>query len=281
MKKYIQLLLLVFSLAITSCEDVIDVTLQEAPTRLVIEASIDWEKGTTGHAQKISISRSTPYFDTTSTTAVMGASVIVINDTSGAEFSFADQNNGEYTTASFVPVLGQSYTLTVIHNGETYKAHETLHAVPEISEIYQAEEDGFDDEILEVHVAFIDPPEEGNNYFFKFQRNGDLLPELEVAYDEFVNGNVIDWWYEIEEDEDTDETESLVSGDVISIEMYAISTAYKDYMEILINQVDGGDLFAVTPVAVKGNCINETNPENYAHGFFRLTEVNKTTYTIE
>ncbi len=281
MNNYLKTAILSFAIVMTSCEDVIDVPVQTAPTRLVIEASLDWEKGTSGNEQTIRLRTSTPFFDTTEYTNVTGASVRVTNDSNGTEFVFEDQNNGEYHTNGFIPVLGQSYTLEVVNNGETYYATETLNAVPEITDLYQDVEDGFDGEVLELHVVFTDPPEEGNSYFFKFQKQGKRLPDLEVGYDEFVNGNEIDWWYELQEDDDTDVKEALAPGDVVSIEMYGISEAYKDYLEILIDQIGGVGLFEATPVSVKGNCINLTNPDNYAHGYFRLTEVNKTSYTFE
>ena len=281
MRNYIKITALYLMGLLASCTDVVDVEVQQGPTRLVIQASLDWEKGTTGNEQLVKLSTSTEFFDTTNNTAVTGASVSITNDTSGAEFIFTDQNNGEYTTTEFVPVLNQSYTLNVVHDGETYTAQETLMSVTDITDLYQDREDGFDDEELELHVEFTDPANEENYYFFKFQREGDLLPEFEVGDDEFVNGNEIDWWYELEEDEDTDKIDVLKPGDVVAIEMYGISEAYYDYMDILIDQIGGVDIFSATPVAVKGNCINLTNPDNYAHGYFRLTEVNRTSYTFE
>ncbi len=287
MKTAIKFIILVLSIVLTacmtltSCEDVIDVSVQTAPARLVIEASMDWEKGTAGNKQSIKLSASTAFFDTTDNTAVTGASVTVTNDTDGAVFIFADQNNGDYTTTDFVPVIGQSYTLEIIHNGETYSATETLNAVPDITQVYQDTEGGINDEDLEVHFVFTDQPEKGNNYLFKFQKQGELLPELQVSSDEFVNGNEIDWWYEFEEDDSTDKIEAFAPGDIVTIEMYSISEGYKDYITILINQIGGVGLFEATPASVKGNCINRTNTDNYAHGYFRLTEMNKTSYTFE
>jgi len=262
---------------LVSCSDVIDVTVQEGPTRLVVEASLNWEKGTTGNDQTIRLSESTPFFDSTGGSEVIGASVVVTNDSTGDSFVFEDQNNGAYHTTSFVPVLGQPYTLQIDYNGEIYKATETMTPVAEITDIYQDREDGFNDEELEVHVVFTDPIEEGNNYLFKFQRRGDLLPYLEDGEDEFVNGNEIDWWYEIEED---DNLEPFKPGEIVDIELIGISRAYYDYIKILINQMGGVDFFDTTPVAVKGNCLNETNSDNYAFGYFRLTEVVKASYTF-
>lgn len=281
MQTFIRIMLLLLTIALTSCEDVIDVPVQTAPTRLVIEASLDWQKGTAGNEQSIKLSASTAFFETTESTAVTGASVTVTHDVDGELFIFADQNNGEYTTAEFVPVIGQSYTLEIIHNGETYSANETLNAVPDITQLYQDTEEGFNDEDLEVHVIFTDPPKEGNNFLFKFKKQGELLPVLEVGSDEFVNGNEIDWWYEIEEDDDTAKLEAFAAGDIVTIEMYGISEAYKDYITILIDQIGGVGLFESTPVSVKGNCVNRTNPENYAYGYFRLTEVVRTSYTFK
>ena len=277
MKIFARLLGIIIFIGVASCTDVVDVEVQNGPERLVIEASLDWEKGTTGSDQTIRLRKSTPFFDTNTTTAVTGASVVVTNDSTGDRFEFVDQNNGEYRTLGFIPVLEQSYTLRVEYNGSVYTAQETMTPVTDITNVFQDREDGFDTEILEVHVLFTDPPEEGNNYLFRFQREGDLLPALEVAEDEFVNGNEIDWWYEIE---DEDDVLPFAAGDRVDIEMFGISRAYYDYVSILIEQLGGVGIFEATPVAVRGNCINESNPENYAFGYFRLTEVVRTNYTF-
>ncbi|MRH99371.1 DUF4249 family protein [Kriegella sp. EG-1] len=281
MKSYIKLTVLFFAVAFVSCTDVIDVTVQSDETRLTVEASIDWEKGTAGNEQTIVLRTSTDFFDTATDTQVTGAIVKITNDANGTEFIFADQNNGSYTTTEFVPVMGQSYTLEITYNGTLYTAQETMTAVPEITDIFQDREDGFNDEELEAHIIFNDPIDEENFYLFKFQKQGNLLPDFEVGHDEFVNGNEIDWWYEIDEDDETDEIETLQPGDVLEIEMYGISNDYYNYMDILIEQIGGVGLFQATPVGVKGNVVNLANPEDYAHGYFRLVEVNKRSYTFE
>lgn len=279
MKTLKELLALIIIITFASCEDIVDVEVQEGPKRLVVEASLDWEKGTMGNVQTIKLSESTPFFDTNTISAVTGANVVVTNLTNNETFDFADQGNGEYRTTTFNPVLGQSYSLRIEYNGDIYTATETMTGVTNITDVFQAREEGFDTDALEVHVVFTDPIEEGNNYLFKFQRDGDLLPDLEVGEDEFVNGNELDWWYEIEENEEENIT-PFTPGDIVTIEMYGISGTYYDYMKILTAQLGGVGLFETTPVAVKGNCINETNPENYAFGYFRLTEFVRTSYTF-
>ena len=51
MKKIIYILLI--SLSFASCEDVIDVDLDSAEPRLVIDGSLNWIKGTNGNSQFI------------------------------------------------------------------------------------------------------------------------------------------------------------------------------------------------------------------------------------
>ena len=261
----------------TSCTDVVDVEVQTGPERLVVEASIDWEKGTNGRLQTIRLRKSTPFFDEDTILDVTGASVTVTNDSSGTNFVFTDQNNGTYQTTSFQPVLGQSYTLRIEYNGEIYTAQETMTPVTDITDVFQSRDEGFELDLLEVNVVFTDPEEEGNNYMFKFQRQGDLLPVLEYAEDEFVNGNEIEWWFE---PEDEDNIRPFEAGDIVDVELYGISRPYYDYIKILIDQIGGVGIFDTTPVAVKGNVINETTPDNYAFGYFRLTEVDRTSYTF-
>ena len=272
--------LITISILLFSCTDVVDVEVQDAAPRLVIEASIDWTKGSQGNQQTIKLSTSTPYFDANTTAIVTGASVKVSNDGDGSVFIFTDQNNGDYTTNSFVPVLDQSYTLEVIYNNETYIAHEKLTPVVAIEDVYQSTESGFNDEALEVNIEFNDPADIENFYLVNFKVQGDLFPILYDISDEFTDGNLMKVFYEREEDEDINQVE-FEPGDFVDIKLYGISEQYYNYMSLLISQYEsGGDPFSTTPVAIKGNCINQTQKDNYAFGYFRLTEVEETDYTF-
>jgi hypothetical protein len=51
MKNIKYILLLMIAMFAAGCEDVVDVDLNTAAPRLVIDASIDWEKGTDGSVQ--------------------------------------------------------------------------------------------------------------------------------------------------------------------------------------------------------------------------------------
>ncbi|MBI9058481.1 MAG: DUF4249 domain-containing protein [Labilibaculum sp.] len=280
MYKFSTYIVIGIALLFAACTEVINVDVPVAEARLVVEASIDWEKGTNGNTQIIKLSSSTPYFAENKSNGVSNASVSVTDNNSNQEFTFVDQQNGEYLCTDFIPVLNHSYTLNIEHNGENYTAVETLMSVTEIDRIEQSVEDGFDDEVIELNMYVPDPADEENYYLIKFQEEGDLLPELFDVDDEFVDGNEMKFFIEKLDDEDTGE-EEFETGDVVHINLYGISEAYYNYIRILIEQTETGDIFSTIPVAIKGNCINEANPDNYAFGYFRLTQVDKVTYTVE
>ncbi len=282
MKNYVKTtMIFILATLATSCEDVIELDVPVGSPRLIIEASLDWEKGTLGNEQTIKLSRSTPYFDTNSITGVVGAMVSVKNETDGSEFIFEDQHNGLYTTSVFVPVLNQSYTLEVIADGEVYSAHEALTPVADIQEVSQSLEGGYDDQALDVNVFFNDPGNEANFYLIKFKEKGDAYPTLFDIKDEFTDGNQMSVFFEKSNNPETNE-EQFESGDEVEIGLYGISPQYYNYVHKLVEQIEfGGGPLSATPAQIKGNCTNQSNPENFAYGYFRMTEVVKKTYKFQ
>lgn len=282
MKKNIKIsVLLAIFITFFSCDDKVDVDVPEADPRLVIEASIDWEKGTLGNNQTIKLSTSTPFFENTLNTSVIGATVKVTNNNTNAVFNFVDQNDGTYTVNNFVPVLNDSYTLEVIHEGEVYTATENLTPITGINEVFQSLEGGFDEELLDVTITYNDPAPFGDYYMIRMQEVGDLFPIIETRSDEFTNGNVQEEFFEKEEDDD-DPTNQFDPGDEVNIKLYGISERYYNFITLLIEQYgSAGNPFATVPAEIRGNCVNETNEANYAFGYFRVTEFDQVDYTFQ
>ena len=271
MKKFSIILMSLF--LFTTCEDVIDVDLNETEPRLVIEASINWFKNTTGNTQSIKLSLTAPFFNDTVLPA-NGASV-QITDANNNTFNFIEENTtGIYKNTTFIPVINQTYNLTINYQNEVYTATETLKSVTPIDYIEQINDGGFTGEDIELKVFYTDPAAEENYYFFEFISDIPVLPTLEVYDDEFTNGNQIFGYY-TEED--------LAAGDEVTIRNYGISERFYEFMFILLQQgsEDGGGPFETQPATVRGNCINQTNPDNYPFGYFRLSEVDEIIYTVE
>lgn len=264
--------LISLSFLLTSCTDVVDIDVPDGGSRLVVEASINWEKGSTGENQTIKLSTSTPYFENTTNTSVIGASVIVTNNNDGTNFVFTDQNNGEYTTTTFVPVLNQSYTLSILYNGETYTATETLLPVPDITHIEQDVQNFFGEDEIELNVFFNDPANEDNYYLGKFVQSNISLPSFEILDDRFSDGNETSLLYD---------NEDLEEGIIVDIYLYGISEMYYGFMKLLVEQSESdGNPFQATPAQLKGNCKNSNNPNEEVLGYFRLSEVSKISYIV-
>lgn len=271
MKKIIYIAII--SLFTFSCEDVIDLDLPTSESKLVIEASIDWIKGTSGNEQQIKLTLSAPYFDSEIPPA--NGALVSVTDSNNNTFQFFEEgNSGIYRNDSFIPVINNNYFLTINFQGEIYSATETLKSVSEIDYVEQNNNGGFSGEEIELKAFYTDPANEVNYYFFEFSSDIPIIPSLEVYKDEFVNGNQIFGFY-TEED--------LQAGDNVIIRNYGISQRFYDYMFILLqqNSEDGGGPFETQPATVRGNCVNQTNPNNFPLGYFRLSEVDELIYTIE
>lgn len=266
---------------LSACTEKIDVDVSEAESKLVIEASIDWEKGTQGNVQTVKLSQSTPYFDSEKHLFVEGATVSIRRDRDGEQFDFLDQHNGTYLTESFVPELNASYTLEILYQGNYYQAQERLMATPEISRLSQSIERGSDDEALEINMYFDDPITENDFYLIRLDEKDALLPRFFYLKDEITNGNEIHFFYEQSEDEEINQ-KHYKAGDELSIKLFAVSESYYDFMSILVSQYESdGGLFAATPIAIKGNCVNTSNEEDKPLGYFRLVQSAQKTYVFE
>lgn len=275
MKNIKYILLLLTTLFFVGCEEVVTVDLDTAEPRLVVDASINWVKGTDGSQQRVKLTTTTGYYSK-EIPVVSGATVFITNSSNNTVFNFIETpGTGEYLCNNFVPQIGETYVLTVIHDGQTYNATEKLYAVPEISRIIQDNEGGFMNEDIEVRFFFMDNGLEDNFYLVRFDT--DVLPyaDYDVLEDEFFQGN---------EMFDFIDHEDFKAGDVVGINLYGISERYYNYMTILISMVEGGagsGPFQTPPVNVRGNIINQTNDKNFALGYFRLSESDKLDYTIE
>jgi hypothetical protein len=267
------LYLLLISLILISCEDVVDVDLNEAEPRLVIEASINWFKNTDGSQQTVKLSLSAPFFDEEIPPAT--GAIVQISDTNNNNFNFTEiGNTGVYVNTNFTPIIGETYTLLIDYNGEIFSATETFKSVSPIDFIEQNNDGGFSGEEIELKAFYTDPANEENYYFFEFISDVSVIPALEVYEDRFTNGNQIFGFYS---------EEDLETGDEVVIRNYGVSRRFYDYMFILLQQGsdDSGGPFETQPATVRGNCINETNPTNFPFGYFRLSEVDEITYIIE
>ncbi|MGY5850473.1 DUF4249 domain-containing protein [Salegentibacter sp. F14] len=269
MKTLLKISGLVLIFLISSCEDVVDVPLDESEPRLVVEASILSFKETENNIQQIRLTETAPFYDK-DIPPVEDASVKIISE-SGIVYNFMHTSEGYYINEKLKPTPGKTYELEIVYKDQLYTATETMTGVTDIDFIEQTATGGFSGDEIEVKVFYTDPAEEPNYYLFIF-RNDKI--SLEIYEDKFTDGNQIFGYYS---------NEDITSGDSIDIEMYGISKSYYEYLFILRAQIgeNSGGPFETQPATVKGNVINQSDKANYPFGYFHLSEVDTTTYIVE
>lgn len=269
--------LLITSLTVISCEDVINVDLETEAPRLVIDASIKWEKGTTGTTQKIKLTTTTDYYSNTIPVA-SGATVTVTNTTLATPVTYQfieDGQTGEYVCSNFAPVINNNYALTVIYKGQTYSATSKLMPSPVIEKTEQALKPGIEGkDVYEIKFYFQDNGTENNFYLVGAKNVNIAYPEFGVLSDEFSQGNLMFAFYR---------DEKVYKGDVIYFSVQGITESYYNYMNVLlkITGSQAGNPFATAPATLRGNIVNTTNADNYPFGYFHLSEIDSDNYTIQ
>ncbi|WP_163399736.1 DUF4249 domain-containing protein [Flavobacterium fluviatile] len=271
MKKVIFLVVFFISLFFTGCEEVVDVDLETAAPKLVIEAAINWRKGTSGAQQTIKLTTTTGYFE--DGIPIVSGAVVYIKNSTNQQFDFAEvPNSGRYVCNNFKPVIDENYTLTVISNGNTYTASETLKSVAPITHIEQNDSGTIAG--IVVRAFYNDPAEIDNYYLYRYVYSNKITSTYYADKDEFYQGNE---FFSVSDDED------LKAGDEVEITHYGISKQYYNYMNILVS-ISGSNIggpFQTPPATVRGNIINVTDKSNYPLGYFSLSEIVSRKYTVK
>ncbi len=269
--------LFIISLSVISCEDVVDVDLDTAPPKLVVDASIKWEKGTAGENQRIKLTTTTDFYSNTIPVAT-GATVAVTNTTLSTPVTFQfieDGQTGEYVCSNFSPIINNEYALTITYKGQTYTSKSKFMPTPVIASTEQSIKPGIDGkDVYEIKFYWQDNGTEDNFYLVGAKNASIVYPEYGVLSDEFFQGNSMFALYRDDE---------LKKGDVIQFSLQGITEQYSNYMNKLLSIAgsDGGSPFATPPATVRGNIINQTNPNDYPLGFFHLSEIDSDAYTIQ
>lgn len=273
MKITYKIIIVLCTLFFIACEDVVDIELDTAPAKLVIDAALKWEKGTTGNEQTIKLTTTTDFYSS-EIPVVSGASVFVTNG-NAVQFNFTEiPGTGNYVCTNFIPEIGQTYTLTVIYQGETFIATENMIAAPTIDSVEQTENGGFTGDEVEVKFFFQDNGAIDNFYLTQFNTSFTVLPEYDVIDDDFFQGNQMFGLYS---------NEDLKTNDQIQFTLQGISERYYNYMNVLLGiaGTNGGSPFQTPPATVRGNIINQTNFNNFALGYFSVSETDKKSYIVQ
>jgi hypothetical protein len=227
-----------FSLSVLfmSCEKEIEIELDTADQKLVIEGAITNEPG----PYKVSLTRTVGFSDSNDYPGVGNAIVVISTDT-GSLDTLTYSSNGMYWTNTIVGMPGVVYTLDVFVDGTHYKAQSRMpDLVPleGIEFIPFAGPGGGDS--FSVLPNFIDPPEFGNNYRF-IQTINNTVDNSYVIYNDNVNNGLAN------QRPVFSPTNDIVSGDVVELEMRCVDLNTYNYYFTLSQMAFNGPGGGTTP----------------------------------
>jgi len=253
---FVPLLLIV---ALSACEKVIDIDLNESEPRLVVEGAITLRNG----PYLIKLTTSGDFFTGDGIAPVSDADVSV-SSSDGQSETLLGLGDGIYITRDLQAVPYTAYTLKVMYKDEEYTATDTLYDQVNIEELsYSVSElgkggpDGSDYENhYDILCKFKDDTDKRNYYLLQISINGVEITGMRGKYyllsDEYLNGEMISYPF-------------LGIGanvnDTVKISLSAIGPATYDYFRTLNDALSQGGMGS-TPY----NPIS--NVSNNALGFF-------------
>ena len=262
------LFVIIIGISLFSCQKVIDVDLNEAAPRLVIEGNITPEPG----RNKVYLSTSGGYFDNSAVQPVENG-IVKITDENGNTEILEETSPGTYYSHTLAGTVDTEYAIEVIVDGQVFAGSDFLPpAVPIDSLDYEIDDftrPGSDEIVYNILLTLSDPVETENYYRIVTYVNGELVyggfSPYRVLDDELINGLTFTLTIR--------GTEALL-GDTVVVELQSIGFNTYEYFSTLNDALSDGGLGS-TPY----NPI--TNLDNGALGYFGAYSVTRGAIVIE
>jgi hypothetical protein len=274
---------LMFAVLISwGCQEIIDIDIPQTDPKLVIEGRLINELS----VQKIKISESLNYYDTTdlkplddATVSLLDANSVLIEDfTYNSEDSFYLSNNP-------IELLeGNDYKVQIEVNGELFEASGSILENATLDSLYY-----FSAEELESlgQAAF------GDGYFLfadgRLNNEGVEYFKLDVTINDTLQNSRGDFSNSVLSSElFGKQFQSLpIPGafeeeDSVILELYTLNEdMYQYYVEFINLLFNDGGVFSPPPVNPTTNIKNLSNPENQPLGFIQFSAVQRKSIVIE
>ncbi|WP_405202474.1 DUF4249 family protein [Dokdonia sp. LLG6352-1] len=295
--RYITLLIALL-LVFTSCEDVIDVDLNDEDPRLIVDALIRIDTTQQLTAANIKVSLSSSFFGEIQPAEVESMFIQKADESGFVPYEPVPGEPGVYrpfaTTVSPVAdnkivtswlTSDSEYLIFVTYQDQDYFARTTFAPSVPIDTVEQGDGGLFDPDDKEVTIAFTDIPDDDNYYVIDLDFNEYLPTE-----DRFYQGQQFEFSYFY----DSDDT-PLNPGDTIDISILGADEQFYDYMNGLLEQSQQGENgpFQTPTATVRGNFLNITDidnidqfdnlnrPDAFILGYFSLSQEFSASLVIE
>ncbi len=269
MKNLIKYTVVCVVLLLVSCSKNITLNVPMAPSQMVIEGHI--EPGTTGY---LYLSHNFNFYGTISITSILtqdvihGAHIAISDGTTVDSMYETNPGIGFYQNKILKGVVGKTYYLTVVANGQTATASTTLTAPVKLDSIWFQLQPNMDS-LGFMWAILNDPPIPGNSYRWLAKRINKIPAMADTTYvppdqsafnDQLINGKKFQFFYGRGElpgsraaDDSNIEAGYFKIHDTVVIKFCTISTAAYNFYNIYYFQLNNtGNPFG-SPAPITGN----------------------------
>lgn len=253
------------------CQDVIEVQVPIDQPRLVVDALLridDIQNPTT--VVRITTSITSSFFG--DITPAQVDQISILNTLTNTELQLPEDTvgSGVYRRDIATEFLTSGQLLLKInYNGQVYEASTSFVPSVPIDTLVQGTNTLFNNDETEIIISFTDAPDRVDFYLFDFDFNEYLVSE-----DTFYPGQSFQFSYFYDP--------GLKPSTELEVGILGVDEPFYNYMTQLIVQAGGDQGPFQTPAAtVKGNVINTTNPDNFALGYFAVSETFTSNLIIE
>ena len=264
MKKYFfYITILIFY----SCEKVINIDLDYSDERIVLDASIFKNINENYATALVKVSKTAPYFSENNT-EIGGAIVYIKIKNRNINLNY-DTEKKYYTNTIDYINFEEDYEFFVNYQEQNYYSSEKLIKISGIESVIFGDRKSLNKDEVELLITFTDPKEIGDFNLWKFgpKGKGDSYDYL-VSRDLYTNGNQFTFSFFI------DKTEYFNNDEFVYVEMTGLTEEGFNYLNILTAQAgaQNGRPFSSASSIIKGNIINQSNPEKFPLGYYRVSE---------
>ncbi|MBC7696465.1 MAG: DUF4249 domain-containing protein [Burkholderiales bacterium] len=264
---------------LTSCEDVIQVKLDEGDPMITVDAFINSMMS----QQKVRLTYTDAYFSQKPNDPIAGATVRLKDLNTGIDYIFSDNNNGDYVlTPTDTFKVGHDYQLTVTHQGYDYTSVSRMNRSTGVdtlvSEFKEAGGLGNAEEGYKFIFLGFDPPGDTIDYYWIksyrngvfFNKGGEINICVNAAYGAGADG--FPFITPIAESI-TPFGEVFQKFDVCRVEIHSINLETFNFLNQVFTQTTNSGLFATSPENVKTNIKNTNNNKVKVVGWFCMSTV--------
>lgn len=272
---------LLISLALTSCETVIDADLDTGPVQLSVDGTLTDQPG----PQTIRLTQTAPYFNNGTPPVASGATVTV-TDSTGRTFAFTDPDNDGYYSwkpgaKDTLGRIGQTYQLSITYQGDTYRANSRMNRVPTVDSIIFRKEKINPLSATEGYQAefFARDLRGATDYYrVRYYRNGkaanrpqNIITLKDASFPGSANTDGLVFIRPFRQSVNPDSLYAL--NDSVKVEVQSLTPEAFDFWQQFSQQITNGGLFATPPANVPTNIINANVNGRKATGFFLATAI--------